>query len=373
MNLAPFNEKTLIGAFWTASQRQAHSLHEVSYRACFKPQLPEYFINQYTAVGDVIYDPFSGRGTTALQAVLMGRSAIANDVNPLSERLVRPRIIPPTLEAIQERLESIHLAENLKADIDLSMFYHPTTESHIVSLQRYLQTRRDNLCLDVIDEWINMVATNHLTGHSSGFFSVYTFPPNQAVSATRQTKINQQRKQTPDYRDIKKIILKKSKSLLRSEIKSKNQRASAVFLTGDARHTSQIQDNSVDLVVTSPPFLDVIQYADDNWLRLWFNRIPTPNITMSKTVAAWSVVMLEVFIELYRVCKPSAHVAFEVGEVKKGKIKLDEVVLPLAEQAGFTHLKTLINTQAFTKTANIWGVKNNEVGTNSNRIVLLQK
>ena len=33
-----------IGEFWTAQQRQALSLHEVSYRACFKPQLPRFFI-----------------------------------------------------------------------------------------------------------------------------------------------------------------------------------------------------------------------------------------------------------------------------------------------------------------------------------------
>ena len=33
--------------FWTNKQRQACSIHEVSYRACFKPQLPKYFIDKY--------------------------------------------------------------------------------------------------------------------------------------------------------------------------------------------------------------------------------------------------------------------------------------------------------------------------------------
>ena len=54
--------------FWTSRQRQASSIHEVSYRACFKPQLPAYFIERMSAPGDVIYDPFSGRGTTAIEA-----------------------------------------------------------------------------------------------------------------------------------------------------------------------------------------------------------------------------------------------------------------------------------------------------------------
>ena len=52
---------------WTSRQRQACSIHEVSYRACFKPQLPAYFIERLSDEGDVVYDPFSGRGTTAIE------------------------------------------------------------------------------------------------------------------------------------------------------------------------------------------------------------------------------------------------------------------------------------------------------------------
>src|SRR6186713_998065 len=60
--------------FWTSRQRQASPIHEISYRACFKPQLPAYFIGRLTDEGDVVYDPFSGRGTTAVEAALHGRN-----------------------------------------------------------------------------------------------------------------------------------------------------------------------------------------------------------------------------------------------------------------------------------------------------------
>jgi DNA modification methylase len=60
--------------FWTAKQRQANSIHEISYRACYKPQLPEFFINKYSNEQNVVYDPFSGRGTTVIQAGLMNRN-----------------------------------------------------------------------------------------------------------------------------------------------------------------------------------------------------------------------------------------------------------------------------------------------------------
>lgn len=62
-----------INEFWTAEQRQSHSIHEVSYRACFKAQLPEFFISALTKPGDTVFDPFMGRGTTPVQAALMGR------------------------------------------------------------------------------------------------------------------------------------------------------------------------------------------------------------------------------------------------------------------------------------------------------------
>jgi len=72
------------GEFWTSRQRQASSLHEVSYRGCFKPQLPAFFIERLSREDDLVYDPFSGRGTTAIEAGLRGRRVAANDINPLS-------------------------------------------------------------------------------------------------------------------------------------------------------------------------------------------------------------------------------------------------------------------------------------------------
>src|SRR5262245_59940090 len=73
-----------VNEFWTAKQRQASSLHEVSYRACFKPQLPRFFIERLTRPGEVVYDPFMDRGTTPLEAALLGRVPVGNDANPLS-------------------------------------------------------------------------------------------------------------------------------------------------------------------------------------------------------------------------------------------------------------------------------------------------
>ncbi len=371
-----------INEFWTSRQRQASSLHEISYRACFKPQLPRFFIELATSAEDTVYDPFSGRGTTVLEAALLGRRVISNDVNPLSAILCRPRLCVPDLEDVRNRLASIEMDRGLSAEIDLSMFFHRDTEGEIISLQRYPQQRSQEGREDDVDRWIRMVATNRLTGHSRGFFSVYSLPPNQAVSAKRQKAINQKRNQVPDYRDTRSLIMKKSVNLLKKLTPGIQERlrrvgSSALFLEKDARETPEIPDGTVQLTVTSPPFLDVVQYSADNWLRCWFNEIDTGEVekklTMARKVEIWSAVMGDVFQELFRLTRQDGWVAFEVGEVRSGSVRLEEHVIPLGLQAGFTCEGVLINTQDFTKTSNIWGVDNNLFGTNTNRIVLFRK
>jgi hypothetical protein len=370
-----------INEFWTAGQRKASSIHEISYRACFKPQLPRFFIGIMTKTGDTVYDPFSGRGTTVIEAGLCGRNVISNDASPLSEIMTWPRFFPPSVRQVEERLKRIPCNGEPGA-LDLSMFYHPETEREIIALRDYLLKRRDQGVDDSVDRWIAMVATNRLTGHSSGFFSVYTLPPNQAVSQESQVRINKRREQVPPYRNTHRLIAKKTKSLLRTLTSSQIRALSrageqARFLTRDARRTPDIADDSVQLTVTSPPFLDIVQYREDNWLRCWFNGLESDTIgttiTMARSVEEWAAVMKEVLRELYRVTAPQGWVAFEVGEIRKGTLRLEEYIVPLGISAGFSCKAVMINSQAFTKTSHIWGVDNMGCGTNTNRIIVLKK
>jgi hypothetical protein len=371
---------TFINEFWTAKQRQANSLHEVSYRACFKPQLPRFFIERLTQPGDVVYDPFMGRGTTPLEAALLGRVPFGNDANPLSVVMTRPRLRPPTLAQLAGRLREIPLDDPADTPEDLLVFFHPDTLRGISSLKQHLLRRQATGPLDPVDDWLALVTLNRLTGHSNGFLSVYTLPPNQAVSVKSQRKINERRSQVPPRRDLTAIILKKTKQLLSESDPSVRETLGrvadrAMLLTGPANSTPQIPSNSVTLVVTSPPFLDIVQYATDNWLRCWFLDIDPKSVKMTvpRKLEDWQAAMTEVFGELRRVLKPGGHVAFEVGEIHGGQTRLEEAVLPCGIAAGLEPLLIVINDQKFTKTANCWGIDNMGKGTNTNRIVLFRK
>ena len=364
-----------IDEFWTSKQRAGHSLHEVSYRACYKPQLPAFFIKRFCKVDDVVYDPFMGRGTTLIEAQLHGCHAYGNDINPLSQVLTKPRLTPPTLSQIEQRLQEMALPTNDAIDPDLLVFFERGTLQELYGWRQYFRQKQEDDQLDRTDAWLQMVACNRLTGHSKGFFSVYTLPPNQATSVQAQQKINQKRGQTPEYRDTKQLILKKSKQLLRHSIPDHFWRDDARLFTESADQTTQIRNDSVDLVVTSPPFLDTVNYIQDNWLRMWFCDIEmeASKIWQLRRLEDWIFQMKKVFVELRRILKPQGRIAFEVGEVRGGSVLLENAVVEAASEAELIAESILINTQHFTKTANCWGVSNNSKGTNSNRIVILKK
>ncbi|MFL2977811.1 MAG: site-specific DNA-methyltransferase [Candidatus Poseidoniales archaeon] len=363
--------------YWTSQQRQAHSLHEISYRACFKPQLPRFFIERLTRPGDAIYDPFMGRGTTQLEALLLGRRPLGNDINPLSRVILQPRLNPPSIKEIENRLDEIDLSHAEEEYDGLLAFFHKDTLREIISLKEYLLKREESGEIDNVDAWIRMVAINRLTGHSGGFFSVYTLPPNQAVNIKRQQKINADRNQVPEYKEIKPRIIKKSKSLLKNweVLEPSDMDLSSILTTGDSRFASGIEDGSAQLVVTSPPFLDVVDYQADNWMRCWFIGIDSSNINISqlKGIEEWEATMTGVLTDLRRIVKPGGHIAFEVGEVRGGEVLLEENIVRCGAMVGLEPVVILVNEQEFTKTANTWGVDNKSKGTNTNRIVVFRK
>lgn len=362
---------TRVDEFWTSKQRVGHSLHEISYRACYKPQLPEYFIKEFCKTEAVVYDPFMGRGTTLIEAQLHGHRVIGNDINPLAKNLTAPRLNPPTLEQIEARLQEIHLSTDAEIDTELLVFFHKDTLREIYGWRTYFQQED----FDPVDAWLQMVACSRLTGHSAGFFSVFTLPPNLATSIVAQQKINEKRNQIPEYRNTKELILRKSKQLLRHSLPSHFQRDDAILLTESADSTPQITDELVDLVVTSPPFLDTIDYMQDNWLRMWFCgiEIEQGKIWQLKSLEDWVARMTDVLAELHRILKHGGRIAFEVGEVRKGTVFLENAVVKASLDVGFVPEILMINAQHFTKTANCWGISNNRKGTNSNRIVVLKK
>ena len=370
-----------MGEFWTARQRQMHSLHYViSYRASYKPELPDFFLERYSRQGDLILDPFGGRGTTALQACLRGRYALSTDVNPLSRHLVLPKLNPVSFRELETRLEQIDFGKKVKPSLDLGMFYHPDTERELLALRSHLLKQQQPA-----DQFLQLLALSRLHGHSRGFFSVYSFPQ-ISVTQEAQSRINQKKNQEPEYRDVVRLILRKAKNVLRDnelELINKYGSKSKAYIS-DASTLKEIEDNSINLIITSPPFLNKADYLQDNWLELWFCGIdPTPfrkKLVMTSRLDVWIDFIKASMRQMHRVLKPGAHAAIEVGEVmdREQMVFLDETLVDIAQELYQEGVKLVpehmyVHQQNFTKLANCFKVDNNSKGTNTNRITLFRK
>lgn len=366
---------TVADEFWSAKQRGGHSIHEISYRACFKPALPEYFIARYAKPGASVLDPFMGRGTTPIQAAIMGRRAVGSDVNPLAVMLTAPRLAPPALAEVAERLQQIARPATVipESDKELSVFFHPQVLATLVHLKNYFAARARADELDAVDNWIRMVLLNRLTGHSPGFLSVRSMPPNQAVSVSSQRKINRKSGLQPQRKDFARVVLRKSRSLLRSGIPVNGGRH--LLQQASAERLDYLRAGEIDLIVTSPPFLNTVNYKNDNWLRCWFAGIAVDELQIAhfRKVPLWRAFIARCLAEFCRVLRPGGRIAFEVGEVRAGAVLLEKEVIAAAAGLPLALRRVLINTQHFTKTSNCWGVSNNQKGTNSNRVVLLER
>jgi DNA modification methylase len=373
------NNGKVVGEFWTSKQRQSHSLHyAVSYRASFKPELPSFFFSEFLKKkGSVVFDPFGGRGTTAIQANLEGHYAIHNDVNPLSIFLAQSRSTIPSQESLISTLDKCDLTKKTpdeELDKDLLAFYHKDTLREIKNFR--------NFCNDNPNpntNFLKLVALSRLHGHSPGFFSVYSFPQ-LSIPSVQQYKNNIKKGIEPEYRSILPRIVSKLKRDLSDqlppfyhEFSSKNQ-----YYLSSTVDLNLIPSESADLLVTSPPFLDKVDYKNDNWIRHWFLGIPdeeTNKISMFSSIDEWSEFMSQTLKSSARILKKNSYLVIEVGEVKKGKffIPLDDYIVEAGIKAGLNWSRTYVNTQKFTKLSNCWNVSNNEKGTNSNRCVVLQK
>ena len=99
---------------WKDQQRLwGHAFHPMcSYLASFPAALTHAFIARYSRPGDVVLDPFSGRGTTPLQACAEGRVGVGNDLNPFAHLLTAAKVEPATRAQAMTRLAQLRLAWN---------------------------------------------------------------------------------------------------------------------------------------------------------------------------------------------------------------------------------------------------------------------
>lgn len=258
-------------------------LHSISsYLAMFCPALPKYFIDKYSQPNDLVMDSFSGRGTTALVCREANRRFIGTDLNPYAFVLTRFKISSNLkLKKILNRVDC--LEQEFKTNYtqfseitylnqysDLLPYYSPSVLYQLIFLRDTLGKNWQTL--NDVDNAILAIALGLMHGqtrkdNTTIYFSV-SMPNTISMSPNYVRKyVDRHNLQHPNvniFTNIKTRMIKKyDEAILSSNF-------SGTILFDDAtKNNRKIKDNSVSLVITSPPYLSIVDYRLSNWLKLW--------------------------------------------------------------------------------------------------------
>ncbi len=249
-----------------------HSFHE--YKGRFYPQLAKAFMN-YAGIkkGDTVLDPFCGSGTTLVESFLFGANAIGIDINPIAFLLAKAKVKSillkqKDLSGIRKAFESINensdwkkiKIEDYNSTLDteyLQNWFPENNLKKIILIQEVIQT----LPNETSQLFSKVVLSNLLRD-----FSLQD--PTQLRIRRRADQPNENLIETFKKNLVEQIEnLERFQSLNRFELNSKVEN----FL-GDIRtlmKSANLKKNSVDVVITSPPYATALPYVDTDRLSLF--------------------------------------------------------------------------------------------------------
>jgi hypothetical protein len=253
---------------------ERHRFHSICpYFAMF----PESFVRRnvlaWSKRNDIILDPFSGRGTTVLESLLNGRKGLGCDTNPVAVCLSGAKADPPRFEEISDRLvllerkwEGFASKRPEVSDEFFTMCFHGLTLQQLLFLKEKLDWRGDR-----VDRFIAALALGCLHGESHRTELCFSNRMPRTISTKPAYSVRWWRKRgcTPPERDVFSILKRCAEFRYQSSVPPLRGRV----VEGDARRASTLfrsYRERVKLIVTSPPYLDITDYHEDQWLRLWF-------------------------------------------------------------------------------------------------------
>jgi hypothetical protein len=306
-----------------ATSATESSLHQLApYIGRLKINIARHYIEKLTKPGDVVVDPFCGSGVVPLEAALLQRRAIAGDWNPYAFVLSSAKLrAPRTLESALSRFEirwkdsrKLLAAQDLRKVPDwVRTFFHTET------LRSALAFR--DACVVSDDVFLLACLLGILHHQRPGFLS---FPSSHLVPYLRNRKFPRSRfPQLYTERDVAIRLQKKIQRAYRRTPPSLDSARSKIFLS-DARSLPVRQQ--VNLVLTSPPYMNELDYVRDNRLRLWFIDRKLPDIRdvpRGNRKAEFSALMRDVFLRLLQFVRPGGHIVLILGESTRGTTVFD--------------------------------------------------
>lgn len=246
------------------------------YYAMFPTEFADRVVRKYTDEGDLVLDPFAGRGTAIFSAATQNRAAVGVEINPVGFVYAKAKLAPAEHDAVAEQVRLIarastarRYAEDAKA---LPVFFRRCFAARV---RRFLLAARERLDWrrSTLDRTTMAIILVYLHGKQGAALS----------NQMRQTK-----SMSPDYAirwwedhamappDIDPAEFLKSRLEWRYAKGTPECEASTVYLGNSLivlqRIGAQVAQGALqraNLLFTSPPYCGITNYHYDQWLRLW--------------------------------------------------------------------------------------------------------
>ncbi|MBS1572359.1 MAG: restriction endonuclease [Bacteroidetes bacterium] len=380
---------TFITPWANQSAREFDSWHSMcSYLGAFPPPLANYFIKYFTRKGDIVFDPFSGRGTTALEARILNRKSIATDLNPIALALSRAKNNSLTKDEIFKRIEelekkydsSLYQQEAKAQPEEVHLIFHPRTLAQLCYLRRKILKSENPVDQYLVGISLGILHGGERANGTSGYASI-DMPNTFSMSPDYVRKFVQTNNLNRIFHDVFKLLREKTERLYK---KHTGLKQSGIVVKADAKKLSEVEElkpfqKKVSLILTSPPYLGIVNYAKQNWIRSWFlNEDPlkvSEELDDDLNLEEWINFSKSVVIELKKFLKKDGVAVFIIGDVAKSKTSViplaREFALMILDQKIFKNVWCINDAIADTdKTTRIWAeTKGNATATD--RVVFL--
>jgi len=372
-----------------ANKSESDPFHSLSsYLGAFPPSLANYFIRYFTDKGDLVFDPFSGRGTTILESRILGRKSVGSDLNPVALALskaksyfIKPKDILNRIDELEAEYDyALFLPEAQAQPDEIHLIFHPRTLAELCYLRVMLlnsDNKNDHFLIGAV---LGIMHGGERKDGSSGYLSI-SMPNTFSMSPDYVRRFVQTKELNRLYRNVFDNLREKTERVFQ---KHKSPRIESIVAECDAKRISRSQDfktfkGKVDLLLTSPPYLGIVNYAKQNWIRSWFLE-SDPNEISEKldddlNINQWVKFSKTTVNEFKKFLKPNGVAVFVIGDVAKSK----NSVIPLArdfammvkENKLFKNIWIFSDyIQGIDKTTRIWGETKGKA-TTTDRIVIL--
>jgi len=299
-----------------------HRFHSICpYFAMFPEEFVRRYVLAWSRPRDLVFDPFCGRGTTIFESLLNSRAAIGCDINPVAVCISRAKSDPPSLSATLNRIEDLRAAYEAttpnppKLPEFFSHCYHDSTLRQVLFLRSALDWRNNRE-----DCFIAAAALGCLHGESHRTELCFSNRMPRTISTKPGYSIRwwTERSCFAPKRDVFTILPK----AVIFRFKSAPPGLVGSVLQGDARDARKLfaqHVGQVRLVVTSPPYLDVTNYREDQWLRVWFLGGPdSPVASLARddrhrTVEAYWGFLREAWRGVLPLLHPKCQIVIRIG------------------------------------------------------------